>query len=114
MELLLPAGSSALYYPQMSPKGLCGERIWRDLGYWFSGYGRDSSQSPFAVKGAVRFGSKGELKLYNIFEDPGESIGIDKGEERQLLELQNYLDTVRTSSPFWPMPDQTTPLEPVD
>ena len=67
---------------------------------------------------AVRFGSSGEVKLYNIFDDPAESNRIYDGEDQQLQALTNYLDTARTESPLWPMPEhgwfQRTPWEPVD
>ena len=67
---------------------------------------------------AVRFGGKSEMKLYNIFKDPMESNRIYKGGDEQLLALKKYLDTARTVSPLWPMPEhgwfQTTPWEPVD
>ena len=90
------------------------EFIWQGR----SGGGQQAALDTRTGYKAVRFGSKGEPKLYNIFEDPAESMRIYGSQEKQRLALQNYLDTVRTSSEFWPMPEygwfQRTPWEPMD
>ncbi len=67
---------------------------------------------------AVRFGGKSEIKLYNILKDPEEIKRIYKGKDNEVLMLKNYLDTMRTESSYWPMPEhgwsQHNPWEPVD
>ncbi len=92
--------------------------------YWeFIWQGKDtgSQQAALDVKTgykAVRFGSKGGIKLYNIFEDPSESNRIYRGKNNKKIALKHYLDSVRTESPLWPMPEngwfQRTPWEPED
>lgn len=54
----------------------------------------------------VRYGSKGALELYSLGNDIGEAHNTAKRHPDVAARLTKYLDTVRTPSAIWPMPEQ--------
>lgn len=80
--------------------------------YWeFIQFGKEASggrQSCLEVatgwKG-VRYGSKGAIEIYRLTEDEGEAHNAARDHADVARRLTRHLDTVRTRSEIWPMPE---------
>lgn len=55
---------------------------------------------------AVRYGSEGDVEIYDLNSDPAESTDISDDEKQITDRLKLYMDTVRTESELWPMPKE--------
>lgn len=59
---------------------------------------------------AVRHDPAGELELYNLEEDLGETNDISSTHPQVVARLEQALDTVRTQNEFWPLKSSTRSL----
>lgn len=91
--------------------GRAGQRQ-HDYFYWEfvqpGGKGAGGRQSCLEIATAwkgVRYGSKGALELYDLNRDLGERHDLSKEHPDVVARLTRYLDTVRTPSDIWPMPE---------
>ena len=54
---------------------------------------------------AVRYGTKGDIKLYFLDNDMSETTDLSKQYPALSQKMKIYMDTVRTESKLWPIPD---------
>jgi len=80
--------------------------------YWeFISMGSDkgSCQGALKVHGnikAVRYGTKADVQLYSLDNDLSERNDLSKQYPALFQEMKNYMDTVRTESELWPIPEK--------
>ena len=55
---------------------------------------------------AIRYGTQGDIELYFLNKDIAEENNLSEKYPEISLKMRNYMDTVRTESELWPIPEK--------
>ncbi len=84
-----------------------------EMMYWefirMGGKTQGSRQGALDVKNnikAVRYGTKSDIELYFLNDDISEENNLSENYQGISLKMKTYMDTVRTESKLWPIPEK--------